>query len=94
MNDTPVTPQQSAGEVENLRHELHQENVDKQGDQRSAADAGPMPSSHFGAVEDEASGHSDQVTVTPPMDGPIDVTDDQGTEGDEIIDPADEIQGG
>jgi len=93
MSDSLNTPQPSTNEhVEELRKELNQDNIDKQGDQRTAADAGAMPSSHFGAVEDEASGHSDQVTVVPPMTGPVDVTDDTGAEGDEILDPADEIQ--
>ncbi len=92
MSDTPMTPQPADDHVEAIRDELHQENIDKQGDQRTAADAGPMPSSHFGAVEDESSGHSDQVTVVPPMTGPVDVTEDTGVEGDEILDPADEIQ--
>jgi hypothetical protein len=91
-NDASVTPLPADDHVEALRDELNQQNIDKQGDQRGADAAGAMPSSHFGAVEDESSGHSDQVTIVPPMTGPVDVTDDTGVEGDEILDPQDEIQ--
>jgi hypothetical protein len=91
-NDTPVTPQPATDHVEAIRDELNQQNIDKQGDQRTAAAAGPMPTSHFGAVEDDYTGHSDQVTIVPPMTGPVDVTEDTGPQGDEILDPRDEIQ--
>ncbi len=91
-NDTPVTPLPATDHVEAIRDELNQQNIAKQGEQRGADAAGAMPSSHFGAVEDDSSGHSDQVTIVPPMTGPVDVTEDTGAQGDEILDPRDEIQ--
>lgn len=94
MSNNQNSPQGSEDQVEELRQKLNQQDVDKQGDQRTADDAGEMPMSHFGAVEDDASGESDQVTVITPTTGPIDVVEDSDTEGDEVIDPAEEIQGG
>lgn len=86
-------PQEPETQPADVREELHQENIDKEGDPRSAADAGAQPDSHFGAVEDEASGHSDQQLVTPPMTGPDHITRGED-DPDEDVDPQDEIVGG
>ena len=86
--DTPQSPETQPAEV---REELHQENISKQGQPRTADDAGATQSSHFGAVEDDASGHSDQVTVTPPMEGPYNVTGDDADHQSMDVDPQDEI---
>ncbi len=88
--DPPASPPTQPADV---REELNQENIDKTGKPRTAADAGPEPDSHFGAVEDPTTGESDQKTVTPPMEGPSNVTggsDDTSLD----VDPQQEIPGG
>lgn len=93
-NDLPQSPANQSADV---REELGQENISKQGDPRSGAKAGEEMDSHFGAVEDDASGHSDQVLVTPPMTGPYNLIEGEGEEGgdqSEDVDPEDEIVGG
>lgn len=88
--DPPPSPPTQPADV---REELNQENIDKTGEQRTAADAGEQPSSHFGAVEDTSTGQSDQITVTPPMEGPSNVTG--GSDDDSLdVDPQQEISGG
>jgi hypothetical protein len=89
-HDTPQSPPTQPADV---RDELHQENISKQGTPRDASDAGAEMDSHFGAVEDTGTGESDQQTVTPPMDGPYNVTGGEN-EQDEDVDPQDEIMGG
>lgn len=86
QDDTP------ANQPAATRDELDQQNISKQGEARTAADAGPEPDSHFGAVED--TGESDQQLVTPPMDGPSNVTGDDDATGSLDVDPQDEIMGG
>jgi hypothetical protein len=87
---TPQSPETQPGEV---REELHQEHMSHEGEPRSADGVGPTPSSHFGAVEDDQSGHVDQTPVTPPMEGPYDlIGDDDRQEQD--VDPHREIPGG
>ncbi len=92
-----TTPQSPATQSADVREELHQDNISKQGDQRNAVDAGAEMASHFGAVEDDATGHSDQVLVTPPMNGPYNLIEGEGAEGgdqSQDVDPEDEIVGG
>lgn len=88
--DTPQSPETQPADV---REELNQENVTHQGQARPAEGAGPTPSSHFGAVEDEQSGHVDQVPVTPPMEGPYNLIGDDDRQ-DADVDPQTEIPGG
>lgn len=93
-DQTRATPEQPDTQPADVRRELRQDNIDKQGDARTAADAGAEPDSHFGAVEDPSTGHSDQVTVTPPMaQGPYNVTRGENKQ-DEDVDPHTEISGG
>lgn len=87
-------PQSPETQPPDVREELHQENVTHQGEPRSAEDAGPTPSSHFGAVEDDQSGHVDQTPVTPPMEGPYDLVGDEDSRQDIDVDPHREIPGG
>lgn len=88
--DPPSSPPTQPAEV---REELDQENIDKTGEPRTAADAGPQADSHFGAVEDPSTGESDQNTVVPPMEGPSNVTG--GSEDDSLdVDPQQEMPGG
>jgi hypothetical protein len=89
-----AAPDQPETQSADVRRELQQDNIDKSGDDRTAADAGAEPDSHFGAVEDPVTGHSDQVTVTPPMaEGPYSVTRGENKQ-DEDVDPQTEISGG
>ncbi|HEY0736934.1 MAG TPA: hypothetical protein VGD69_18595 [Herpetosiphonaceae bacterium] len=88
--DTPQSPETQPAHV---REELDQDNVTHEGTPRSAEGAGPTPSSHFGAVEDDQSGHVDQTPVTPPMDGPYDLIGDDNRQ-DTDVDPQTEIPGG
>ena len=85
-------PQAPETQPADVREQLGQENISKVGDARTADDAGATPSSHFGAVEDEASGHSDMQVVTPPMEGAYNIVggDDQNKQ-DMDVDPQDEI---
>jgi hypothetical protein len=95
MQDVGTTPESPETQPEAVREELHQENITHQGQQRGADDVGPEQDSHFGAVEDPATGHSDQTPVTPPMTGPTNLVD--AREGDDpsaFVDPRDEILGG
>jgi len=95
MHDQPAAdaPSSPPTQPADVREELDQENIDKTGEPRTAADAGPQPDSHFGAVEDTSTGASDQYTVTPPMEGPAKVTG--GSDDDSLdIDPHQEIPGG
>jgi hypothetical protein len=96
MTDQQSTaPQSPETQPADVREELDQDNVTHEGQQRSAADAGATPTSHFGAVEDDSTGHSDQVPVTPPMAGPANLIDDrEGEDPSVIVDPQDEITGG
>ncbi len=88
----PTAPETQPPEV---REELDQDNITHQGQQRDAADAGAGQASHFGAVEDNVTGHSDQTPVTPPMTGPSNLVDErEGADPSEIVDPQDEIPGG
>ena len=88
-DDTPQAPETQPADV---RKQLHQENITKVGDARTAADAGATQSSHFGAVEDDYTGHSDQQVVTPPMEGPYNLVDDRSeVDQSEDVDPHDEI---
>jgi hypothetical protein len=89
-----ATPAQPETQPADVRRELHQENIDKHGDDRTASDAGAEQDSHLGAVEDTATGHSDQVPVTPPMaEGPYSITRGENKQ-DEDVDPQTEITGG
>jgi hypothetical protein len=95
QDSTNTTPQAPETQTADVREQLHQENISKVGDVRDASDAGATPSSHFGAVEDDMTGHSDQQVVTPPMNGPynlIEGDEDQDKSAD--VDPEDEIVGG
>ncbi len=93
-DQTRATPEQPATQPADVRRELRQDNIDKEGAPRTAADAGASPDSHFGAVEDPVTGQSDQVTVTPPMaQGPYNVTHGENKQ-DEDVDPHTEISGG
>lgn len=96
MTDQQKTaPQSPETQPADVREELGQDNVTHEGQQRTTEDAGPMPTSHFGAVEDDYTGHSDQVPVTPPMAGPANLIDDrQGEDPSVFVDPQDEILGG
>lgn len=88
--DVPQSPETQPADV---RKELDQENISKEGQPRRAKNAGPEPDSHFGAVEDDQSGQVDMTPVTPPMEGPGHLThgnDDQS----EDVDPHQEIPGG
>lgn len=86
------TPQSPATQPADVREQLHQENISKQGTQRTAADAGAQQDSHFGAVEDDQSGQVDMTLVTPPMEGPYNlVGDDNKDTQSEDVDPHDEI---
>ena len=87
------TPQSPETQPADVREELHQENVTHEGEPRSAEGVGPTPSSHFGAVEDDQSGHVDQTPVTPPMEGPYDLLGDDDRQ-DVDVDPHREIPGG
>lgn len=90
--DVPQAPETQPADV---RKELHQENIDKIGTPRTAADAGERQSSSFGAVEDDKTGESDMQVVTPPMNGPYDIVgEDSGDEESKDVDPEDEIVGG
>ena len=92
VNDTPQAPETQPADV---REQLHQENITKVGDPRPASDAGETQSSHFGAVEDETTGRSDQQVVTPPMEGPYNLVDDSSdVDQSEDVDPQDEINSG
>ncbi len=94
-DERDTAPQSPETQPADVREELDQDNVTHQGDQRTANDAGAEADSHLGAVEDDASGHSDQTPVTPPMDGPANLIDDrEGDDPSEIVDPRDEILGG
>jgi hypothetical protein len=94
MQEDQNTPQSPETQPADVREELHQENVSHQGQPRDAEGAGPTPSSHFGAVEDEQSGHVDQVPVTPPMEGSYDLIDGDNNLQDIDVDPQREIPGG
>lgn len=89
---TPNPPQAPETQPADIREQLHQENISKQGQPRDAAGVGPEPDSHFGAVEDDRSGHVDMTPVTPPMEGPYNLV---GGEEDNLqdmdVDPQDEI---
>jgi|GEM_PF-5539959 len=86
------TPQEPATQPADVREELHQENISKEGDPRTAQDAGAEMDSHFGAVEDDLTGHSDQTLVQPPMTGPYNLVDADGDDHNaEDVDPQDEI---
>lgn len=89
-NTVPEEPEtQPAG----VRKELHQDNIEKTGNARTAADAGAEQDSSFGAVEDDMSGASDMQPVTPPMDGPDNlISGDDDDSAD--VDPQQEILGG
>jgi hypothetical protein len=90
--DAPQAPETQPAHV---RKELDQENIDKVGTPRTAADAGPKQDSSFGAVEDDKTGESDMQVVTPPMNGPSNVTEsDRGEDQSMDVDPQDEIVGG
>lgn len=89
QHSVPEAPETQSADV---REQLHQENIDKQGDPRPASSAGAQQDSHFGAVEDEATGHSDMQVVTPPMDGAYNlVGGDEQNKQDIDVDPQDEI---
>lgn len=94
MQEDQNVPQSPETQPAEVREELHQENVTHQGQPRDAEGAGPTPSSHFGAVEDDRSGHVDQVPVTPPMEGSYDLVDDDRNLQDIDVDPQREIPGG
>lgn len=86
-------PQQPETQPADVRKELAQDNIAKSGGDRTAADAGAEQDSSFGAVEDEMSGQSDMQPVTPPMDGPDNLT--HGDDDDSMdVDPQQEISGG
>ncbi len=91
---SPNVPQSPETQSADVREELHQENVTHEGQPRSAEDAGPTPSSHFGAVEDDQAGHVDQTPVTPPMEGPYNVVDGTDEKQSTDVDPHTEIPGG
>jgi hypothetical protein len=95
MQDEQAMPQSPETQPAEVREELHQENITHEGQQRTADDAGPTPTSHFGAVEDDYRGHVDQTPVTPPMQGPANLIDDrEGEDPSVFIDPHSEIPGG
>lgn len=92
QDQSKETPQAPETQPADVRKQLHQENISKVGDARDAADAGAEQDSHFGAVEDEASGHSDMQPVTPPMNGPYDLVGDESQDKQDMdVDPEDEI---
>ncbi|WP_029214527.1 hypothetical protein [Kallotenue papyrolyticum] len=94
QTDQPHAASQQPESAADVPRELHQENIAKTGTPRTADDAGPQPDSHFGAVEDDASGQSDQMAVTPPMaEGPYGVTEGENKQ-DRDVDPQTEIAGG
>lgn len=87
-----AAPQAPETQPADVREQLGQENISKVGDARTAADAGAEPDSHFGAVEDEATGHSDMQVVTPPMEGAYNIVGgDEENKQDMDVDPQDEI---
>jgi hypothetical protein len=87
----PDAPETQPADV---REDLHQENISKVGDARTASDAGAEQDSHMGAVEDTGTGHSDQQVVTPPMShSPYNITRGENLQ-DMDVDPQDEITGG
>lgn len=88
-------PQSPETQPADVREELQQDNIDKVGSPRTAADAGAKQDSSFGAVEDDKTGESDMQVVTPPMNGPYEVTEsDRGEDQSDDVDPQDEIVGG
>jgi hypothetical protein len=90
QTDTPQSPQNQPADV---RSDLQQHDIAKQGQPRDASDAGSQQDMSFGAVEDPTTGESDQALVTPPMEGPSSVT--RGDEDDAAdVDPHEEIMGG
>ena len=93
QEDTTNTTQQSPEtQSTDVREQLHQENISKVGQARTADDAGETQTSHFGAVEDEQSGHVDMVPVTPPMEGPYNLVGGEEADlQDTDVDPHDEI---
>ncbi|HEX6289647.1 MAG TPA: hypothetical protein VFZ66_10680 [Herpetosiphonaceae bacterium] len=94
QEDRSNTPPSPETQPANVREQLHQENVTHEGAPRSADGVGPTQSSHFGAVEDDRSGHVDQTPVTPPMDGPYNLVDEETNKQDQDVDPQQEIPGG
>ena len=94
-NQSQDAPQAPETQPASVRKELDQENIDKIGTPRTAADAGAKQDSSFGAVEDDKTGESDMQVVTPPMNGPSNVTEsDRGEDQSVDVDPEDEIVGG
>lgn len=90
--DAPQSPETQPADV---REELQQDNIDKIGTPRTAADAGAKQDSSFGAVEDDRTGESDQQVVTPPMNGPYNIVEgDEDADQSADVDPEDEIVGG
>lgn len=81
---TDAVPQSPEEYPTAVREELEQDEITHEGEAREAGDE-PM-SSHLGATEMEP------TPVTPPMDGPSQVT--QGTLDDVDIDPREELHGG
>ena len=90
--DTNV-PEEPETQPAGVRKELHQDNIDKTGNARTADDAGAQQDSSFGAVEDDMSGDSDMQPVSQPMDGPDNlISGDDDDSAD--VDPQQEIAGG
>lgn len=87
--NTSQSPETQSADV---REQLHQENISKVGQPRTAADAGAEQDSHFGAVEDDYNGQVDMTPVTPPMEGPYNLVGDEDQNVQDMdVDPQDEI---
>lgn len=84
QHKVPPSPEEYPADV---REELEQHEVTHEGEERDAPRRSDEPaSSHLGAVETEP------TPVTPPMDGPSQVT--EGTLDDAGIEPREELHGG
>lgn len=80
-------PQSPETQPADVRDQLHQDLTSHAGTERSSADAGDTPASHFGAVETEVTPNE------PPMKGPADLVNRAGDD-EQVFDPEDEITPG
>ena len=80
-------PQSPETQPPDVREQLDQEQISHDGTVRSGEVILPGTSGYMGAVE------SDVTPITPPMRGPADLVGAE-EDGDDLIDPADELTPG